>query len=343
MKRSAVIFLHLGYWLLYLILVAFFVQVMPNTHHHFGRTLFFSQVSLFAFLPALLCFYSFYLVLFPRFLQRKRFLSLFVVAIVLIFCSSLFALQAIAVLFAVKWYALEPSSMAGLILFTAMLGLVHGTIALVMRGFITWFGDIKFNEELNKKNYEMELALVRSQMNPHFLFNTIHNIDVLIGKDPQKASAYLNTLSDMMRFMLYETRADQILLFTELAYIEKYIALQKLRSANPDYVSYHVDGTVAGQMIAPMLFIPFIENAFKHGENKKKENAIHIRFALDEHTIDFYCENKFADGTHSQSPYSGLGNDLIKKRLELLYPGNHRLDVSPANGTYRVHLIIFLP
>jgi two-component system, LytTR family, sensor kinase len=342
MKKSAVIFLHLGYWVLYIILVSFFIQVMPNTHHHFIKILFFSQVSFFAFLPGLLCFYIFYLILFPGFLSRKKFLSLFFTAITVSLFCGLLTLIIIAVLFNMKWYSLETNSIIGIITFISLLGLVHGIIGLVMCGFITWFGDIKLKEELNKKNYEVELALVKSQINPHFLFNTINNIDVLIEKDAVKASVYLNKLSDIMRFMLYETKSDHIKLSKELVYIEKYIELQKIRSSNPDYVNYIVEGDVKNVMIAPMLFIPFIENAFKHAENKKKENAVNIKFSIEENTIHFYCENKFINNSTIKPDHSGLGNELIKRRLQLLYPGKYQLVVINENETYIIKLMLII-
>ena len=113
---------------------------------------------------------------------------------------------------------------------------VNGIIGLVIRGFISWFNDIKIKESLSQKNFEMELNLIKSQINPHFLFNTLNNIDVLIEKDPPKASLYFNKLSAIMRFMLYETKTDKIPLAKELDYITQYIDLQKIRHANPDFV-----------------------------------------------------------------------------------------------------------
>lgn len=147
-----------------------------------------------------------------------------------------------------------------------------------MKGFITWYNDIKTKVELTKKNYEMEIALMKAQINPHFLFNTINNIDGLIQEDSDKASEYLNKLSDIMRFMLYETKTEKIYLAKELAYIGKYIELQKIGTSNPGYVKYEVQGEPANLLVEPMLFIPFIENAFKHTDDKRVENAIKIRF-----------------------------------------------------------------
>ena len=130
------------------------------------------------------------------------------------------------------------STAVTVIIVMTFIGLICGIVALVIKGFITWFNEIKLKEALKEKNHEMEMALIKSQLDPHLLFNTINNIDALILKDAVAASDYLNKLSDIMRFMLYETKPDKILLSKEIEYIEKYIALQKIRTANRNYVHF---------------------------------------------------------------------------------------------------------
>ena len=200
--------------------------------------------------------------------------------------------------------------------------------------------EVKLKEALQEKNHAMELALVKSQLDPHFLFNTINNIDVLILKDPEEASGYLNRLSDIMRFMLYETKTNEIALSKEIAYIEKYIALQKIRTANKSYVSFKVSGDVRGRKIAPMVFIPFIENAFKHTVNKKAEDAIRITIDVHPEKITMTCINRLEPHRPAPSGEGGLGNDLIRKRLELLFPSRHQLEVIREAAEYHVNLII---
>jgi LytS/YehU family sensor histidine kinase len=213
-------------------------------------------------------------------------------------------------------------------------------VALVIKGFITWFNEIKLKQSLKDKNHEMEMALIKSKLDPHLLFNTINNIDALIIKDAVEASNYLNKLSDIMRFMLYETMSDKIMLSQEIEYIEKYIALQKIRTANLNYVQFLLTGNVGNKMIAPMVFIPFIENAFKHTNNKKLENAISVHIIISNKSIQLVCENKFDSKPTFREPGSGLGNDLIQKRLKLIYPDNHVLEVNKTNELYTVNLTI---
>ena len=232
-------------------------------------------------------------------------------------------------------------STAGRVIFAmTFIGAVCGIVALVIKGFITWFNEIKLKQVLKEKNHEMEMALVKSQLDPHLLFNTINNIDALILKDADAASDYLNKLSDIMRFMLYETKPDQIPLSKEIEYIEKYIALQKIRTSNKDYVNFSISGNVGGKLVAPMIFIPFIENAFKHTNNKKLENAILIDICVKAQKIVFKCENKFDAKPTVRQPNSGLGNELIEKRLNLIYPGKHLLEVHKTDDLYSVNLTI---
>jgi two-component system, LytTR family, sensor kinase len=140
--------------------------------------------------------------------------------------------------------------------------------------------------------------------------------------------------------MLYETMAEKILLSQEIEYIEKYIALQKIRTANEHYVHFSVTGIVGNKMIAPMVFIPFIENAFKHTNNKKLENAITVHIIISNKTIQLVCENKFDSKPTVRQPDSGLGNELIQKRLQLIYPEKHMLEVNKTNEQYTVNLTI---
>ena len=235
----------------------------------------------------------------------------------------------------------EEMANIGMTLFMSMIALISGIVSLVIKGFLTWFEELKLKEELQQKNHEMEMALVKSQLDPHFLFNTINNIDILILKDAEQASNYLNQLSDIMRFMLYETKADKIPLVKEIEYIEKYIELQKIRTANAQYVNFQLTGDPANKSIAPMVFIPFMENAFKHTNNKKLENAIAIDIEIDEEMIRFKCVNKFDPNMRTvQDENNGLGNDLIQKRLHLIYPEKHALEVLPEDRQYSVILTI---
>lgn len=348
MKKTVVVALHAGYWLLYLFLLFIILLLLQIGTKLKANQLFFDYrfeifFGSFAILPAILGFYTFYSLLFDKFLLRRNIFLLFVSGIFLSVIIGLFCGTIISVL---HFYGIGPgafgenilAAMTILIVIT-VIAILNGGMGLLTRGFIRWYAELRWKEELMRKNFEMELALIKSQTSPHFLFNTLNNIDVLITKDAEKASLYLNKLSDIMRFMLYETKNEKVPLRNELAYIEKYIDLQKIRTANPDFVEFVVRGETGNVRISPMILLPFIENAFKHADNRKNENVIRIEITIDKKQMIFECENKFSK-SESEPEYGGLGNDLIKRRLELLYPLSHVLLTSKNNDIYSVKLAI---
>jgi len=314
---------------------------MPVTLKSLSLVLFYKPFGLGAILPALFGFYIFYTIQFDKFLTKKKIPELFLSAFGFALIGSMIAQLIMFVILPDKDIKWTLNTIIGSGLFLAFISLAHSATGLVTKGFVTWYNDIKIKVALNKKNYEMELALVKSQINPHFLFNTINNIDMLITKDATRASEYLNKLSDIMRFMLYETKAERIPLNKELTYIEKFIELQKIRTTNQHYINYAITGDATNLMIPPMLFIPFIENAFKHAENKKAENAININLDMEKDKIIFKCENTYNKNPHIKQEFSGLGSELIKKRLTLLYPGKHTLTITNNNELYKVALSLY--
>jgi two-component system LytT family sensor kinase len=344
MKKSVVLSLHLLYWFAYLLFIFIFFQSLPSEQRHTGFRfpgwMFISTFLSSAMIPALIGFYTYHTLLFNRFLQRKRIAALFLSGTAVSMGAVLLEDIYLSVFRGPGLFQDGWNSAIGISILLFLVATLHGILGLIMKGFISFYGDIKLKEELNKKNFDTELALIKSQINPHFLFNTINNIDVLIGSDPARASAYLNKLSDIMRFMLYETKTSEIPLATELSYIEKYLDLQKIRSSNPSYVNYAVEGDPASWNLAPMLFIPYIENAFKHAENKKAEEAVSIKIQISQAKISFICSNH-SSPRHSENPgVSGIGNELIRRRLELLYPHSHTLELSNTGARYTVILTL---
>jgi two-component system, LytTR family, sensor kinase len=346
MKKPIVLLLHLLYWVMYLLLIAMFFAILNSGKMHITfkflcLVLFLKPFGWSTILPGLLGFYTFYLILFDRFLTKQKILKLFLSASIFAFIGSIITELIIYIAFHNQGINWGPNDLFTIGFLIAFITLVNGAAGLIMKGFINWYNDIKIKVALNKRNYEMELAMLKSQINPHFLFNTINNIDVLITKDAIRASEYLNKLSDIMRFMLYETRPAKIPLNKELTYIEKFIELQKIRTTNEHYINYSLKGDPANFMIPPMILIPFIENAFKHAENKKAENAININLDVENEKFIFKCENTYNQSTQMKPEHSGLGSEIIKKRLSLLYPDKHKLTITNNNELYKVELSLY--
>lgn len=345
MKRTGVIGLHVCYWGMYtLMIVLFLITIFKTAHFPFRlllRGLFLPGAFFFG--PGLLAFYLCYGICF-RLLRRKRLVALGAAMLAISVGSALVVLATMrglvghSILFRWSW---DTVAEIGVLSFIAV---VNGMMALVIHGFVAWYGDIWLQELLRRRSTEMELALLKSQLNPHFLFNTLNNIDVLIEKDAVQASDYLNKLSDLMRFMLYEAGAERIPMGKELEYIERYIELQRIRTAHPESIRYTVEGEPGPWMVAPMLFLPFIENAFKHAEKKAGE-MIRIRFDLQRDRIQFDCENRCSRRvagavSGDTDAGGGLGNRLIRKRLDLLYPGKHHLAIDAGEDRYKATLIL---
>ena len=342
MKKTFVIILNIGYWLCYFLLLMVILLLTVQPQKEFWQKEKFIAMSfmgVFTVLPAIISFYGSYFFLIPLINKKKH--KKFVIGVFLIILISIIATILSVMPFMnpklplkqILGVFLEVSIMLGI------LSVIHGTLGLVVKGFINWYYDIKWKERITQKNLEIELALIKSQIDPHFLFNTLNNIDILIEKDAQKASMYLNKLSEIMRFMLYETKAERIPLQKEVEYITKYMDLQKIRTSNPDFATLLVEGNTSKHTIAPMIFIPFIENAFKYAPILREGNVIEIQITATDGDTYFVCKNK-TQNMIAQKDFGGLGNDLIQKRLELLYAKRHTLEIKQTHENYEVHLKI---
>jgi two-component system LytT family sensor kinase len=342
MKKSLLISLQLAYWAFFLFVVFMLISASwpdnnPRTVGKLFSYMFLSPIGLLYILSSVAGFYVFYFLIFPAFLNKKRIRRMLLYGALF---SILISLTVWTIRLASVFEGVYFSFFISVVLLVALLTFANGVMALLIRGFVKWLHDIKLNEALNEKRYQTEIELLKSKINPHFLFNTINNIDMLISTDPMKASQYLNELSDIMRFMLYETKGDRIPLSKELGYIQKYIDLQRIRSSNAGYVTYSTSGDYSRLSIAPMLFIPFMENAFKYAENKKSENAIVISIGIHHNSITFECRNRYPALPVNDLNAGGLGNELMKKRLQLLYPDKHSLEITDQDDFYTVKLII---
>lgn len=337
--RPIVIIIHVGYWSMYLLLIALiFIGLQGPQGTSAWKVLGGSPVGLMAILPNFVSFYGHYLGIFPKFLAHKRLMATLLASILVCAVSAVVAFVILS-LSQVLNHAIfdHPKEVLMFTTWLMAVAAVHGILALIISGAIAWYDNLKDRERLIEKNFEMEMALIKAQLNPHFLFNTLNNIDILIEKNPAKASAYLNQLSEIMRFMLYETKTEKIPLSKEIRYLNQYIELQKIRNARPDFVQYEVSGAIEGVFIAPMTLIPFVENAFKYAEGMRESGAIRILIQYDAGTLVFTCQNRH-NNTPNPTENGGLGNALMQKRLTLLYPGTHELHLEKNEEWFNVTL-----
>jgi len=220
--------------------------------------------------------------------------------------------------------------------------IITGIYSVLIRFMIRAFEAQKLRNELTNQRQAGELALIKAQVNPHFLFNTLNNIYSLVLKKSDEAPEAVMKFSSIMRYVLSEANNETVQLDREIEYLRSYIELQKFRFSKPGYVVINVSGNTGKTRIAPMLLIPFVENAFKHG-SKKQQPGIIVELAADDDKIHFRVVNYIKENQQppkNNSFVSGLSN--IRRRLELSYPGKHELQVKQENGQHKVSLLIRL-
>jgi two-component system, LytTR family, sensor kinase len=200
------------------------------------------------------------------------------------------------------------------------------------------------SQRLEKEKVESELQLLKSQINPHFLFNTLNNLYVLTLNQSKAAPEVVHKLSELMSYLLYDSNQPEVSLEKELQYIDNYILLEKLRYESRLDVSLNIYNNIQGVSIAPLIILPFVENCFKHGARNQHFNAwIRIDVSIHEHVAVFKIENsKSAEVDDKPKEVSGFGQSNVKKRLELIYPNRYDLQIMDETDSYLVILKIEL-
>jgi sensor histidine kinase YesM len=215
--------------------------------------------------------------------------------------------------------------------------IVGTAVALKLFSYST---KIQLNQsELERKTVQSELGILRSQVNPHFLFNVLNNIDALIFEDKEKASNAIFLLSKIMRYMLQESTEEKVMLDKELTYIKDYLELARLSFENPKFLLFETSGPSAGKLIPPLLFIPIIENAVKHCNKQVNSPGIQISFKIENDTIELKTSN-YIKRSDFKLPGNSSGNGLkiVRKRLKLLYGGNFIFDINRDMDKFDVYL-----
>ncbi len=232
-------------------------------------------------------------------------------------------------------------------IFTAMLVITIGsTIGKIV---LDWFQKERELRIMENETMQSELRFLRAQINPHFLFNTLNSLYALTLKKSDRAPNIVIKLSEIMRYMLYECNDKKVALQKEIDYIRNYLDLERLRHKNQVRIDLDIKGNVEGQKIAPLLFSPFLENAFKHGLNKHmSEGYIKVRLTVNGNDLTFNIENSKPPGDVEEEKNDdtrisgGIGLKNVRRRLELLYPGAHNLTIKETEASYAIYLSISL-
>jgi hypothetical protein len=215
------------------------------------------------------------------------------------------------------------------------------TISAIIRTLTEFYNNQqnKLIAETHRTN--TELIYLRKQTNPHFLFNSLNSIYSLAHKKSDLVPDAIVTLSELMRYMLYETDNKTVALEKEINYIQNYIDLQKLRLNNIEDIFINVHGDTKNKFIEPLLLISFVENAFKYGTDYKGAAHVKIKITIFENTLDFWIENSIENYVKDPEN-SGIGLVNIQNRLDLLYPNAHELTITQDSKFYQVHLTLNL-
>jgi len=298
------------------------------------------KVDTYSFIFILGMIYLLLQVLIPQLLFKSR---------VALFSVSFFLLVVIIYLYVwfLDYYFLVPIDTSGRIMHI-QLSFMHfiqvGAVCTVLlssvaglKVFKKWIIDLQHMSELQAFTLKTELEQLKSQVNPHFLFNTLNNLHVLTQTDPQKASQVILGLSDLLRYQLYDSAREKILLSKDISFMFNLLALEKLRKDDFNY-EVHTEGQTDGISLPPFLFIPFVENAIKHGSAAVGHSYLTLHFKVTGEQLFFYAEN--SKPVTRKKGIGGIGLKNIQRRLKLLYPDKYTLSVSEDENKYIVNLIL---
>ncbi|RFM28277.1 sensor histidine kinase [Deminuibacter soli] len=345
MKRTL---LHLLFWMVYLLQDSMleFLWVSPSVQHYSTSQQWWMAMHAGAclLLPKLLFTYCVIYFTIPALLQGKR-LWREIGKGLLLLCVTIVAYRLVAQYYMNVYVypdIFKPSPLFSpvLVLFAFMdIGCVSG-IAITLKLLRTQLGAKEREKNLVKEKLETELRFLRNQINPHFLFNTLNNIYALARKQSPQTAPVVLKLSQLLRFMLYESGSGQVTVAAEIRVLNDYLELEKIRYNNRLQLQFSLNVDDETRLIAPLLLLPFVENAFKHGVSESRFHSfVHIQLTLQNGLLTFQIENTCENGNAAISDKIGLSN--VRRQLQLMY-GEHHLQISNGTDTFSVHLTINL-
>jgi len=287
-------------------------------------------------------------VLVPKLLNKKQYI-IYLLATILGIVVYSFTFYSV-----LKWLPSEriPTNMTRFLSrISPNFDILEGFIVIVLTYALkyTLIAFITQNEllRLQKEKLELELNALKSQIHPHFLFNTLNNLYSLTLKNSEKASEVVLKLSDIMRYVLYQANENEVLLTKEIAFVKNYVDLQKIRYNQKYTINFEVEGKIGEQLIAPLLFIDFIENAFKHGLEKRfNDGFVDIKFIYNNNQINLKVVNSKGQSDQESDmlsiEQSGIGLTNVKKRLSLIYKDKHHMEINDKEKEFIINLTIDL-
>ncbi len=268
-------------------------------------------------------FFAYYL--FPKFLPQKKYLHLFAFVILSILMGILIIVQ-INHFYVMPMQPIEFLSSKAFFRFADLLYITMPVVVikLVQQQIV----QNKIHSEILSEKVKAELQVLKNQLQPHFLFNTLNNIYGMILEEEKEAGEAVLKLSEIISYMLYDCNHKTVDLDKELRMLKNYIMLEKMRYGDQLDISFETSGETQGVLIAPLLLLPFVENAFKHGvSNNPSSSWIRIQLNFQNHTLLFCIENSIVKKSEEEYLKSGIGLPNVRKRLDLIYPNNYDLQI----------------
>ncbi|MDJ1504748.1 sensor histidine kinase [Xanthocytophaga agilis] len=334
---------HILFWIAYLLV---YTGVHADGEDFF---LTYFQIELQKLPPAILVAYVNMYVLFPLFFIQRKYVAYSLWAIVLLFIASVVGRALIERVIEPLFYAdttVVEEVFIGYLLLKSMLWFLSPILlfTLVLKVFRQWVDQEQYNQEMAKEKLATELNFLKAQVQPHFLFNTLNNLYALTLQASPVAPRVVLKLSELMSYMLYDSQSDTLLLSKEISHIQNYIELEKLRYTSRLDLSLNVSGDIHDKRIAPLLLIPFVENAFKHGvSNETNQIWVTIDIKVKDNWLSVKVENSHTGDelvSSLSNNHNGLGLQNIARRLKLLYPNDHELAIKKETDRYLVDLKI---
>ena len=329
--------LHVLIWALILILFVYISSRSGNLGNAVVIFLYFGLINI-------TVFYINYLYILPRFLNSRRYLGC-AVSILLLIMSSAVVKYAVASFFREIVLIRGPNrdyyvTFWEYIIVASVTGAFFVFISTAFKFAGDWFLNEKVRKNLENEKLTAELAFLKSQINPHFLFNSLNNIYSLAYQRSEKTPAAILKLSEIMRYMLQDSNEPTVPLEREIRYLQNYIELQKLRFKDGAFVNFSYSGVDERMQIIPLILIAFVENCFKHGIVTDEAIPLDIKLQMRASELIFEVNNK--KNLQNKDVLGGIGLSNVKRRLELSYPGRYELTIENGGLIYYCKLILHL-
>jgi sensor histidine kinase YesM len=329
--KTYTFWIHLLVWLGYFILPLFFYESEEARHKHmiygWPRQVFMAMY-----------FYANYFLLIPYFLLKRKILQYSLLVIAGFFLTCLLNATYIYLAYDLTTHRF-PFKFWWWFNFTIYPAIITFGLSSTIRITNEWFKNDRKRKEMEAEKLASELAFLKSQINPHFLFNILNGICSLARKKSDDTEDSIIRLASIMRYMLEDSKSEKVSLEKELTYLQSFIDLQKMRIGSEVKIIFSREGDPGPHQIEPLLLIPFVENAFKHGVSYMESSVIEVLASITGSALRFRVENKIPGGQEpSADQVSGVGLKNVTRRLELLYPGKHHLHISNDGKRYIVEL-----